>query len=223
MKSIIKFIKISLASLAPLALVFFTRSAFATLPKDKLQKFSQSNILFYNPSDCVSSGGFMSSICGSTPKEKYWSALRMQLDEVHAAAAMGSINHEGGFGPTRWEIGVLVSSDGGHFLKSWDTLYNCTPGNCPGGVGGFGITWTLGPWLHHINDTDSNLLHYFQDPENYSWAGDKALEKIGDTDFDKIVELEVKYVLDEVSGMDEFKSITNLADAADWWTIHYEN
>ena len=221
MKSFIKSIKKGIILVLPLFALLFSEPTYANLPQSQLQMFSQNNILFYNPADCVSSG-FLSSICGSTPKEKYWSALRRVFDETHAAAVMGSINHEGGFGPTRWEIGVLVSGDGGHFIRDWNTLYNCTPGHCPGGVGAFGITWTLGPYLQHVNSMDSSLLHYFQDPANYSFAGDTAMPKIGETDFDKIVEIEVNYVLNEAN-IEEFKKTTSLQEAADWWTIHYEN
>ena len=227
MKSITRFIKTGLLLFFPVLLMLITEPAFAELPKSKLKMFSQNNILFYEPGDCIDgprggSGSFMSTICGSTPKEKYWSALRQVFDEEHAAAVLGNINHEGGFGPTRWEIGVLVSGDGGHFIRDWNTLYNCTPGNCPGGVGAFGITWTLGPYLQYINGNDSGLLHYFQTPEEYSYAGDIAIQKIGEADFDRLVELEVRYVLNEAN-IEAFKRTTSLQEATDWWTMNYEN
>lgn len=199
----------------------FAVGSSSGLSEGQLNEFAQNDILFYDPGDCISSGKF-SSICGSTPREKYWSALRQELDEIHAAAVFGSIDNEGSFGTARWEVGVIVNRDGGHFIRSWDTLYNCTPGNCPGGVGAFGITWTLGPYLRQINNDNPDLLKYFKDPTNYSYPGDETLERIGDADYDRLVEQEVKYVINEAD-IESFKSITNLDEAADWWTKNYEN
>lgn len=207
----------------PFICVSFTYAASSQsgLPEGELEEFAQNNILFYDPGECIPSGKF-SSICGSTPREKYWSALRQELDEVHAAAVFGSIDNEGSFGTTRWEIGVIVTGDGGTFIRSWDTLYNCDPPSCPGGVGAFGITWTLGPYLRQVNDENPDLLKYFQDPTNYSFPGDETLEIIGDTDYDRLVEQEVKYVLNEAD-IESFKATSGLEEATDWWTINYEN
>lgn len=201
-----------------------------SLSGNQLEEFAQNNILFYNPAECI--GGTSSGICGSTPKEKYWSALRQEFDALHAAAIFGSIDHEGSFGTTRWEIGIIVNKDGGTFIQPWERLINkdlCDGGpkngySVCGGVGSFGISWTLASYLNHVNEENPDLLKYFQNPSDYSFAGEETLERIGEADYDRLVEQEVKYVIEkDVSGIDEFKSTADLDAATDWWTINYEN
>lgn len=185
-----------------------------------LQDYSYNNIYFYNP--CTSGGGNFSSICGDTPKEKYWSALRKEFDEIHVAAMFGSIDHEGFFGPTLWQY-TLVPAGSGRFAPqySWNQLYNCSPGNCPGGIGVFQITWMLGPYLQQINSQNPDLIQYFKDP-SYSLPGDQALAKIGATDYDRLVQQEIDYVLNSID-KESFKAETDLDAATDWWTKNYEN
>ncbi len=223
MKSIIRSIKFGLLLALPLGVVFSTHFAFAgTLSDIQTQIFHQSGINIWDPTNCVS-GNYLSSICGSTPKEKYWSALRQLFDENHAAAIMGSIVHESDFGPTSWETGINVSGYGGNFIIPWSEIYNnCNNSSRCGGVGGFQISYTLSKYLQYINSSDPSLIRYFQNPSQYNFPGDTALEKLGESVFDKIVELEVKYVMEEAD-VEAFKQTTTLDDATDWWTINYEN
>ena len=139
-------------------------------------------------------GSTFSSICGNTAKEKYWSALRQTFDEIHAAAIFGSIVHEGSFGPTLWQYS-LVPANSNAFANdiTWNKLFNCSNGNCPGGIGAFQITWSLGPYLRYVNEKNPSLINYFKDP-TYSLKGDAALDKIGATDYDKLVQQEINFI-----------------------------
>lgn len=196
-----------------------THATDSGLSEKELKEYSYNNIYFVNA--CIPGSNF-SSICGSTPKEKYWSALRQHFDEVHVAAMFGSIDHEGFFGPTLWEY-KLVPAGSGQFASgyTWDQLYNCNGANCPGGIGVFQITWKLGPYLQNVNSQNPDLLKYFKDP-TYSLPGDQALAKIGATDYDKLVQQEIEFVLSSVN-QDAFKAETDLDAATDWWTKNYEN
>ena len=218
-------------TLAVGALIIFQGSAFADeyspiIPEEQIKENSQTDVNLVAP-NCVS-GGYYSSICGKTAKEKYWSALRKYFNEVQAAAIMGNLAHEGDFGPTRWEIGQNVTGDGGTFKISWSRLFNnCIDTSDCAGVGSFGLTYFLSPYLQYVNSQDPSLLRYFSNPSSYSYDGEAALKKIGEADFDKLVELEVKFVAEEdPSGKaDEFRQIqsSSLEELTDWWTINYEN
>ncbi len=206
----------SLAIIISQALFIGTSIEVAAISNDQLNIFSQNNILFYDPT-CNS---LSSSVCGKTAKEKYWSAFRRHFDEVHAAAIMGNIMNEGSFSPVLWEYGKVIRGNGGPFLRSWESLYNCQP--CGVGVGSVGITWNLGNYLHYINDEAPDLLKYFSDA-SYSYPGEEALEKIGEQDFNRLVEIEVAFIMKDSAEMhDGFKAITNIADAAQYWAQKYE-
>ena len=202
---------------------FFNSSASATNSKftdSQWTQYSANSIFIYTPCPNGSSNsGNFSSICGNTPKEKYWSLLRQTFDEVHAAAIFGSINHEGSFSPTLWQY-TLVPQNSGQFKPdiTWDQLYNCSGSSCPGGVGSFQITWSLGPYLQQIAP---DLIKYFKDP-SYSLKGDQALEKIGATDYDRLVQQEIAFMLKSIN-QESFKATTTLEEASDWWTTYYEN
>ena len=193
------------------------------IPDEKLKELSENKIFLLKP--CFPSsdtGSTFSSICGNTAKEKYWSALRQTFDEIHAAAIFGSIVHEGSFGPTLWQYS-LVPANSNAFANdiTWNKLFNCSNGNCPGGIGAFQITWSLGPYLRYVNEKNPSLINYFKDP-TYSLKGDAALDKIGATDYDKLVQQEINFILNSVN-QEEFNSTTTLEEATDWWTTHYEN
>lgn len=107
-------------SVVALAIVFATQailntstaSAKRALSDSETRIFAQNNLIGWDPGECSESSS-SSGICGDTPKEKYWSYLRQTFDEVHTAAIIGNIDNEGGYGPTRWEIGKVVNADGG--------------------------------------------------------------------------------------------------------------
>ncbi len=217
-------------SVIALVAVFATQSILNTpaanakraLSDSEARIFAQNNIIGWDPGECSESSS-STGICGDTPKEKYWSYLRQTFDEVHTAAIIGNIDNEGGYGPTRWEIGKVVNKDGGYFLSpydDWNNLYNCQP--CHVGVGAVGITWNLGNYLKYIEQNIPDALPFFKD-SSYSLPGEQALEKMGSADFDKVVEAEMSWVIEEATGiLEEFNKITDVREAAKFWAENYE-
>ena len=197
------------------------------IPTGKLKEYALNGINVYSP--CVLSGnsGNISSICGNTAKEKYWSALRAAgFEDIHVAAMFGSAMHEGSFGPTLWQYDTISAAGSGVFLPgmTWEKLYNNCDGGACGGVGAFQITWELSTYLHMVNDKNPDLIKYFKDP-TYSLKGDEALKKIGATDFDRLVEGEIElFVLGTRKASSEgLKQTKDITEAADYWTKVVEN
>ncbi len=235
-KLTIKTAKASLCILAfsvvALAVVFVTQtilntstaSAKRALSDSETRIFAQNNLIGWDPGECSESSS-SSGICGDTPKEKYWSYLRQTFDEVHTAAIIGNIDNEGGYGPTRWEIGLVVDADGGNFIgkyTDWNNLYNCQP--CNVGVGSVGITWNLGNYLQYVEKNVPEAFPYFKD-SSYSLPGDQAIEKIGSATFDKLVEAEMGWMIKEATDngiIDDFNAITDVRGAAKYWAENYE-
>lgn len=221
-------IRISLIILSlflPLAYAISVSAGDSGLKAGQLREYSVNNIYFYKP--CVNSNSF-SSICGDTAREKYWSALiAAGFEDYQAAAIFGSIDHEGSFGPTLWQWQNIVDRSTKQFVPgvTWDTLFNCPQGSCPGGVGAFQITWELSWYLQQIDKESPDLIKYFKDPVNYQLSGDEMLEKIGATDFDKLVDQEIKhFVLDSrKASSDGLKATKTLEEATDYWTKTVEN
>lgn len=203
------------------------------LSETQLEEFAQNNILFYNPADnsagCI--GGTSSGLCGSTVEEKVWSILRQTLDPLHAAAAFGSIAHEGSFQPVKWEYDKIVNLSTGEWMPgiTWNDLYN---GVYDGkyGIGSFGITSGLSDYLHYVNDKAPDLLQYYKDPSNTRYAtGDELAEKIGQDAVDRLIELEVNYFVNEwipkYKGQgiyDAFLNLTDIEEAAVYWANQIE-
>ena len=187
------------------------------LTPEEMLIYSQNDIIFPTP-NCVESGG-ISSVCGDTPKEMYWSALSQYVDDpIKVAGIMGNLAAEGLFQPVLWEIG---------YSAPWDVLYNCGDGTCPFGVGAFGFTYHLGKYLHAVNDANPDLLKYFQDRDKYSIIdANEAMEKIGKEDFARLVEFEVKYAIEdwEPSTTQEYLSqnFSSPSEAAYWWMDRWE-
>lgn len=224
MKYYTRFIKKLSALIIPFCLLAFSQSTFALpkkdvlLPSNTLEDYGLNNVLFYE-SECVPTDNFM--VCGENAKEKYWSVISQYFDEIHTAAIMGNLAHEGVFSPTRWQKTMLDSAN--KLTHSWASLYNCGSGNCPGGVGAFQITYRLGQYLQFIDTKETSLLAYFQKSDEYSLPGDELLEEIDEEDYDKLVQLEVEFVLSILRNSDEFKATTTIEDATDWWTKSFEN
>lgn len=225
------------------------------LSEDRLNNFAQNNILFYDPDNtgCIGS----SSICGDTAAQKYWTAFRKYLNPVQVAGILGNIISEGSFNPVSWEA-YKVTNGLGQFVfdGGWDRLYNdCDyrdkEHRCGVGVGSLGITAYLSQYLQFVNKEAPDLLKYFQNPEKYGFNyhyqkdgeyaysggkyehyGDQALEVIGERDFDRLVELEVRYVMEKAIGpggyygglfdLDKFKSFNTPLDAGRYWASNYE-
>ena len=238
-KIISSYIAVGLGVVCLMAVIFSSSymHSVQALSQEKLNMFSQNNILFYDPSasnnfGCIST---VSSVCGNTAQEKYWSAWRKYFEPAQAAGIMGNMKHEGDFNPVSWEAGLVTNSSGQFiFNGGWDKLYNeCN--SCGVGVGSLGITAHLSDYLHFVNQEAPDLLQYFQNPEkygfNYSYggsagyesAGDRALEAIGEKDFTRLIELEVRFVIEKSIGpggfygnmfnMDTFKSYSSAKDA----------
>lgn len=205
--------------------VYANNSDF-TLQTNKLKEYSNNSIYFYRP--CENRNKNFSSICGNTAREKYWSALiNAGFKDYQVAGMFGSIDHEGGFGPTLYQWKNIVDKDTKQFVQgvTWDTLYNCPKGKCPGGVGSFQITYELGWYLQQINTESPDLIKYFKDPLNYQLSGDEILKKIGATDFDRLVEQEIKHFVlgSRKASSDGLKATQTLEEATDYWTKIVEN
>lgn len=208
------------------------------LSDSQLNMFAQNDILFYDPGECVDSGG-SSSVCGNTAKEKYWSALSKYIDDpIKVAGVMGNLAAEGNFQPVLWEYSITNSD--GTLTHSWNSIYG---GDLDGskGVGAFGITSGLSSYLHAVNENNPDMIKYFKDSVKYSvgathpgvgiddkhptW-GDVLLEKIGEEDFGKLVEFEVKYAMEDFnpSRTKEYldQKFSNPSDAAYWWMDQWE-
>ena len=226
------FLAVSLSLFSSLFALIMMPSSVNAAPSSsfsdtQLRKLSSNGIVFYNGDNCI--GGTSSGVCGDTSEEKIWSILRQTLDPLHAAAAFGSISREGGFQPVKWEYGNVVSLDTCNFVVSWDDLYN---GVYDGsyGVGSFGLTTGLSDYLHYINDNAPDLLQYFKDPSNTCYStGDKLAEKIGESEVDRLLELETNYFINqwipEYKGQgiyDSFLASTDLEEAAIIWARYIE-
>lgn len=214
---VLAFSQLPLVSNASAATLSNKLAASTSLTDDEMQIYSENNIIFPAP-DCISSGG-PTSICGDTPKELYWSALSQYIDDpIKVAGVMGNLAAEGLFQPVLWEIG---------YSAPWDTLYSCGNGSCPFGVGAFGFTYHLGRYLHAVNDQAPDLLKYFQNRDEYSIIdAEKLMEKIGKDDFARLVEIEVRYAIEEwePSTTQEYlkQNFSNPSDAAYWWMDRWE-
>lgn len=260
-----KFIKGSSILLAIVAssLMVFYGSVFAsipkprnTLPEEKVAEYDPNSINIYNGSECTS-GGYFSDICGSNAKEKYWSALRKYFEPPVAAGIMGNIANEGGLNPVNMASSFpeyrVFDFNTNTWVNgwSWDTFYNQEESPTTGrgfGLGCFGIFSGRTDYLHYINENAPNLLEYFKHPEEYSYniygldysgydeSGDALIAKIGDNDFNALVDLEVGWMYQTLEkatqypedyklhvDMDYFKGLTDVYEAAGYFARKYEN
>ena len=181
-RSIKTIVGVSIA-LASGILILAMSQTSAALSEDLLEKYSANNIMFYDP-DTECSSGYISSICGSTAREKYWSALRLYFSETAAAGIMGNIDLEGGFSPVGVEsCTYLYPYDFANKTWTngwtWERFYNndcstlgshdmCKSGGKPTGVGAFGITAGRAAYLQKINSVAPELIKYFEYPDKYA-------------------------------------------------------
>ncbi len=210
------------------------------LSEKYLETFSQYDIMFYDPEQCATGS---SGVCGSTAKEMYWSALRQTFGEVPAAGIMGNIMHEGGFNPVLVEACDHLNPFDfrqGTWKSGWSwEIYSTGVGQPhPSGVGAFGTTSER---AKYIQSAPEDLLQYFQHPELYSFcgcsgapglggaptSGDALLAKIGETDFGRLVKLDVDFLtgaLERLPSFDleAFKEMTDPGEAAVYFSMHYE-
>ena len=204
-------------------LVFAINSTSA-LTKKQIRTYSANNIYFMTPNDeCIPGNGTVSSICGKTAKEKYWSALRMiGLKNTQIAGIFGSIAHEGFFSPTIWQFSISPQNSGTFASGvTWEGLYD---GSISGGIGAFQNTSWKTEFLHDLEKSNPDLLKYYKDP-SYSFSGDTALEKIGEKDFDRLVEQDVKLFTQKYrkDAIDKVKTLDDIDEVADYWTKQVED
>ena len=217
------------------------------LSQGMLDEFAQNNILFYDPSDCVE-GDDGNTICSDdgTAEGIYWSVLSNYFDDpVKIAGVVGNLANEGGMNPVAWE-GYPSSGNGGvnssgELVGGWDAYYNGTIQLT--GVGAFAITSDLNKYLHYVNENAPEYINYFKNTKDYSYNflwhpgcnvdsnhpsyGDCLLEKIGETEFRKLVEFEVEYALGDNFNPTDTKSYMNKsfstpAEAAVEWMDGWE-
>ena len=222
---------------------FVNAASQSNLSETELEEFAQNNILFYDPGECLSSGN--GTVCGSTAREKYWSALGKYTDDpVKKAGILGSLQVEGQYSPTSWQCGNGMDS-GGNFVVPWDTLFDSSYSNPTYiGVGAFAITSGLTTYLHWINDNTPNSIQYLKDPVKYAYnwcrcdgeycgdvgsklkPGDQTMEVIGEAAFDEFIEHEVEYAMTKFNNSvtDEYlgESFSTPSDAASWWARYWE-
>lgn len=221
-------------SLIPLFFFFssiFSIPAYAAnigLSSGTLKEYANNSIFFFNNCTIKNSSSNVSSICGDTAREKYWSLLRsiLEVNDVAAAAMLGNSDHEGFLSPTQWQYNIVPQGTS-RFEYSWDTLYNCPDNGCKGGIGAFQNTTWQGSFLRAVNDEDPDLLKYYQDA-SYSLPGDEALAKIGATDFDRLAELDVRALMkNRQDVVEHMRTIPDdesyLDEATEYFTKNYEN
>lgn len=217
------------------------------MSSSQFDMFAQNNISFYDPDECVSGSRSTgpSTLCGSTATEKYWSALSKYIDDpIKIAGIIGNLKHEGGMNPVGWEGGPTREGGGiyrnGELRLGWDYYYNCHSSRT--GVGAFAITSNLCGYLHFVSDSAPEFIKYFQDPVSYSYNwmyhpgcsingntqvyGDCLLEKIGDAEYDRLVEFEVEYAMETFnpSRTEAYKkqNFSSPSEAAYWWEKKWE-
>ena len=150
--------------------------------------FAQNNILFYDPDDCVGSGGgnYNGSLCGDTAIEKYWSALTRHFTPEVAAGILGNMIHEGGFNPVSVESCIDARNPYNFDTKQWgangwesfdfwwthDSKTNDpSDSTTTTGVGSFAITsGRASGYLAYIEAKDSSMKQYFMDPGKYAYS-----------------------------------------------------
>ena len=199
--------------------------------------FSQNDITGWNPSECTAGGS--SGLCGDTATAIYWSALSQFVDDpIKIAGIVGNLANEGGMNPVAWE-GSITNPDGS-LTYDWDFIYN---GGLDGkrGVGAFAITSGLSEYLHSVSDNAPDLLKYFQTPTEYNFNyvhpgsgvddahpsyGDVLLEKIGNEEFGKLVQNEVRYAIEDFNPPRTQayleQDFASPAEAAVWWMDQWE-
>lgn len=208
------------------------------LSESQLNKFAQNNILFYAPdgpdNGSCNSKGSSSSLCGSNTKEKLWTALRQYFDEVHAAAALGNILHEGGLNPLRWEYKAVNDGNPPTFdsrIDDWNKLYDgtymkeCYDSDFNSwyciGVGDFAITSRLDEYLQYIKANEPDLFEYFKDPKYTYLEGDALITELGEAIHTRLVALETNYFVNDwidPSIKKTFENYTDVSDAARYYS-----
>lgn len=155
------------------------------------------NFPYYDPTPEVVAGCGGSSLTGADNPEKAWNYLVGKgMTAIQAAGAMGNLQHEGGFNPSRVE-------DGWGFPREMDTM---PPNKGPQGQPGYGIVqWTSPGRKQGLVDMASVKNQPVNDLAlqlDYMWS-----------------ELEGPY---KTAALDPLLNATDLAEAVRIWQNKYE-
>ena len=189
-------------------------SASSILDPDDEADFSQNNVLYYEPCSTEGSGSTLGgdiTIAGKTAEEKIWSGLASFLTDEQAAGILGNIGAEENpsYGPTIREVG----QSGNLFDRSAQL--------------GLGlIQWSFGRrvnLLNYIKKHDSSLLKYFEDDKNARMSGDEFIKKHGDDVANKIYQLEIQFLKNELDkGYKGYYKLKDAGEAAVWFRAKVE-
>ena len=210
MKKRSKFIYVIIVT-AIMLLSGFCINATLALSEEEEDQYSQDDILFYDPCTSTSSvlGGDI-TIAGDTAEEKLWSGLISFLTDEQAAGVMGNIGQEdGNYNPVRREVGQSGN------------LYD------RGAQVGLGfIQWSFGRrvnLLNFIKEQDPSLIQYFEDDSNAQITGDDFIKKVGDDVANRIFQLEIQFLKNELDqGYSEYFKQTKVDDATVWFRSKVE-
>ena len=186
----------------------------AKLTDEEYMERALNSIIFPEPCETGSSDSSTLSgeitISGSTAEEKLWSGLKSFLSDEQAAGIMGNIGQEdGNYNPVRREVG----QSGG--------LYNR---NVQMGLGF--VQWSFGRrvnLLDYIKERDGSLLKYFEDESLAQISGDDFIERVGENDANKIFQLEVEFIKNEIDrSYQKYYDIKDIDEATVWFRENYE-
>lgn len=221
MKTFFTELKVCLKPFFCIFMAFALVGSASALSDAELDYMNTIGAYYYNPtgmnSSCFSSD---ISIAGSTAAQKIWSGLRSFLTPEQAAGALGNMANEGGFNPVRHEISKKNS-----LWPGFDILNDASESY---GIGL--IQWSWGrrvDLLHYIQSNDPSLMQYFMDPDTYSTygsggktSGDIFLEKVGEAVFDRLIQLELEVLRDEITNKSAYKPFletTTVREASDFF------
>lgn len=242
---LIIFATVILASTTPLS------SVSAVLSDEYLLPFSQNDIMFYDPEECVddattSSGNATAS--GDTIKKKVWSSLKsLNLSDELTAGIMGNMQGESNFNPATYEWSFSSSWAGGLTADyksktdgfDYDNDYDYNNISTSRGIGltGFSFGLRVGVW-DYVRQHNADLADkLFGHPEIYGKIGSedafikKALENgLTQSDIDTFVALQVSYLVEEVlngptavsMGYDKILNSTTIEESAQNFAVYYE-
>lgn len=199
-------------------LAFVMVSPTYAISEDLLDFYNLNGIYYYDPtgsnSRCASGEV---SLSGSTAAEKIWSGLTSFMTPEQAAGVMGNMVGESGLNPVRHE--------GSQKDKYWGSIDLVNDQDKAYGIGL--IQWSYGRrvnLLRNIQGQDASLLQYFNDPDQYNVSsGDAFLEKVGDAVFDRLVQIELEFLKEEINT--SYKGIldqTTIPDATKYFMDRVE-
>ena len=185
--------------------------------------YNQNGIYYYNAmgsnSRCYTGD---INIAGSTAAQKIWSGLTSFMTPEQAAGVMGNMQHESNyFNPVQHEVSQMNAHPNKDIVNDSSGSY---------GVGL--IQWSGGRrtrMLQYIQSTDASLMTYFLTPSTYSVGytinGDKFIELAGEDVFDRLVQLELEFLKEELNTYSSYSGIfqqNTVYDAAKFFLEHVE-